>query len=82
MHVRSMRVPLFRRLQLTDRLPASINLPICHHAVHAELPAHNLRGLWHNEMRPLTGLPDTLCVPHLWPYKEQREVVLSQLLAQ
>jgi gentisate 1,2-dioxygenase len=39
---------------------------------------HNLRALWHNEMRPLTGLPDTVCIPHLWPYKEQRDVVLRE----
>lgn len=45
-------------------------------AFHAELPEHNLRGLWHNEMRPLTGLPDTECIPHLWAWKEQREIIL------
>jgi len=51
----------------------------CNAAVHAELPAHNLRALWHNEMRPMTSLPDTACVPHLWGWKEQREIVMREV---
>jgi len=63
-----------RRADVTS-LYIETDVALCR-PVHAELPNHNLRGLWHNEMRPMTGLPDTECVPYLWAWKEQRGVVL------
>ena len=69
---------LITRLALATSHYTRLAPPSCTHAVHAELPAHNLRALWHNEMRPMTGLPDTECVPHLWAWKEQREIVMRE----
>lgn len=44
---------------------------------HGDLPGHNLRALWHNEMRAFDGHPNTSCVPHIWKYAHDRKVILE-----
>lgn len=29
-------------------------------------------------MRPTTGFPDTQCVPHVWNWNDQRDIVLRE----
>ncbi|KAJ6563607.1 RmlC-like cupin domain-containing protein [Mycena vulgaris] len=43
---------------------------------HDELPAHNLRALWHNDIRVFDMKSNTSCIPYVWKYSEQRQILL------